>query len=117
MNPSNLVLTKLHSVCDRLAKSGRLTAADSKEARDLHDESVFLIDQGGNPSPDVGLRVHLEGHAEDLAARMVDFLAGQLFPPGQGNADLGQNDNPDLDFRPVKIPGEPMSTTILRERR
>ncbi len=32
-------------------------------------------------------------------------------------AVLGQNDSPDLDFHPVEIPGEPLSTTILRERR
>jgi hypothetical protein len=30
---------------------------------------------------------------------------------------LGQNDNQDLDFRPVAILGEPLSATILRERR
>jgi len=30
---------------------------------------------------------------------------------------LGQGENPDLDFRPVEIRGEPLSTTILRERR
>jgi hypothetical protein len=34
-----------------------------------------------------------------------------------GEAALGQSDNPDLDFHPVKISGEPLSTTILRERR
>jgi hypothetical protein len=32
-------------------------------------------------------------------------------------AVLGQTDSPDLDFHPVEIPGEPLSTTILRERR
>jgi hypothetical protein len=32
-------------------------------------------------------------------------------------AILGKNDSPDLDFRPVEIPGEPLSATILRERR
>jgi hypothetical protein len=32
-------------------------------------------------------------------------------------AALGQSDNSDLDFRPVEIRGEPLSTTILRERR
>ncbi|MBZ5532144.1 MAG: hypothetical protein LAO20_11995 [Acidobacteriia bacterium] len=32
-------------------------------------------------------------------------------------AALGQRDNPDLDFRPIDIGGEPLSTTILRERR
>lgn len=32
-------------------------------------------------------------------------------------AVLGQNDSPDLDFHPVEIPGEPLSATILRERR
>jgi hypothetical protein len=32
-------------------------------------------------------------------------------------AVLGQNDSSDLDFRPVEISGEPLSTTILRERR
>jgi hypothetical protein len=32
-------------------------------------------------------------------------------------AVLGQNDSPDLDFRPVEISGEPLSATILRERR
>ncbi len=117
MNPSNLVLTKLHAVCDGLAKSGRLTPADSKEARDLHDEWVVLIDQSGNPSPDAGMRLHLETHAEELAARMVDFLAGQFFLPVQVNATRDQNANPDLDFRPVEISGEPLSATILRERR
>src|SRR5207245_7195602 len=30
---------------------------------------------------------------------------------------LGGGDNSDLEFRPVEIPGEPLSTTILRERR
>ena len=30
---------------------------------------------------------------------------------------LGQNDNQDLDFRPVAILGEPLSATIFRERR
>jgi hypothetical protein len=30
---------------------------------------------------------------------------------------LGQNDSLDLDFRPIEISGEPLSTTILRERR
>ena len=30
---------------------------------------------------------------------------------------LGQGDNQDLDFRPVAILGEPLSATILRERR
>jgi hypothetical protein len=32
-------------------------------------------------------------------------------------AVLGQNASSDLDFHPVEIPGEPLSTTILRERR
>lgn len=32
-------------------------------------------------------------------------------------AVLGQGDNSDLDFRPVEIDGEPLSATILRERR
>lgn len=32
-------------------------------------------------------------------------------------AVLGQNTSSDLDFHPIEIPGEPMSTTILRERR
>jgi len=32
-------------------------------------------------------------------------------------AVLGQTDSPDLDFHPVEIPGEPLSATILRERR
>jgi hypothetical protein len=32
-------------------------------------------------------------------------------------AALGQSASPDLDFHPVEIPGEPLSTTILRERR
>jgi hypothetical protein len=32
-------------------------------------------------------------------------------------AALGQADNPDLDFHPVEISGEPLSATILRERR
>ena len=32
-------------------------------------------------------------------------------------AALGRGDNSDLEFRPVEIPGEPLSTTILRERR
>lgn len=32
-------------------------------------------------------------------------------------AVLGQIDSPDLDFHPVEIPGEPLSATILRERR
>ncbi len=35
----------------------------------------------------------------------------------QVKAALGQGDNTDLDFRPVEIRGEPLSTTILRERR
>lgn len=30
---------------------------------------------------------------------------------------LGRGDNPDLDFHPLEIPGEPLSTTVLRERR
>jgi hypothetical protein len=30
---------------------------------------------------------------------------------------LGQSGNPDLDFRPIEIRGEPLSATILRERR
>jgi len=30
---------------------------------------------------------------------------------------LGQGESPDLDFRPVEIRGEPLSATILRERR
>ena len=30
---------------------------------------------------------------------------------------LGQSDSPDLDFRPIEISGEPLSATILRERR
>jgi hypothetical protein len=30
---------------------------------------------------------------------------------------LGQGESPDMDFRPVEIRGEPLSTTILRERR
>lgn len=30
---------------------------------------------------------------------------------------LGQSGNPNLDFHPVEIQGEPLSTTILRERR
>jgi hypothetical protein len=76
-----------------------------------------LIDQSGSPSPDAGLRLHLERHAEDLAARMVDFLEGQVFPPVRANAIQGQNDSPDLDFRPVEISGEFLSTTILRDRR
>ena len=32
-------------------------------------------------------------------------------------AALGLSGNPDLEFRPVEIRGEPLSTTILRERR
>jgi hypothetical protein len=32
-------------------------------------------------------------------------------------AALGQADNPDLDFHPIEISGEPLSATILRERR
>jgi len=31
-------------------------------------------------------------------------------------AVLGKNGSPELDFHPVEIPGEPLSTTILRER-
>ncbi len=30
---------------------------------------------------------------------------------------LGQGDSPELDFRPIEIRGEPLSATILRERR
>jgi len=30
---------------------------------------------------------------------------------------LGQSDSPDLDFHPIEISGEPLSATILRERR
>jgi len=30
---------------------------------------------------------------------------------------LGQNGSSDLDFHPVEIAGEPLSATILRERR
>jgi hypothetical protein len=32
-------------------------------------------------------------------------------------AVLGQTNSPDLDFHPIEISGEPLSTTILRERR
>jgi len=32
-------------------------------------------------------------------------------------AVLGQSDSPDLDFAPIEISGEPLSATILRERR
>jgi len=32
-------------------------------------------------------------------------------------ATLGAGHNSDLEFRPVEIRGEPLSTTILRERR
>ena len=32
-------------------------------------------------------------------------------------AALGKGDNADLEFRPIEIHGEPLSTTILRERR
>lgn len=39
----------------------------------------------------------------------------RLLPAVKGA--LGQNDNQDLDFRPVTILGEPLSATILRERR
>ncbi|MGO9209947.1 MAG: hypothetical protein ACLPXM_16580 [Terriglobales bacterium] len=36
---------------------------------------------------------------------------------GPGNAVLAQGENSDLDFHPVEIRGEPLSSTILRERR
>jgi hypothetical protein len=39
----------------------------------------------------------------------------RLMPEVKGA--LGQEDNSDLDFRPIEICGEPLSTTILRERR
>ncbi len=32
-------------------------------------------------------------------------------------AAVGQGDNPDMDFHPIEISGEPLSATILRERR
>jgi len=32
-------------------------------------------------------------------------------------AVLGQSDSPDMDFHPIEISGEPLSATILRERR
>jgi len=32
-------------------------------------------------------------------------------------AALGEQDGPDLDFHPVSIPGEPLSSTVLRDRR
>ena len=35
----------------------------------------------------------------------------------QQQQDSGQTRNPDQDFRPVEISGEPLSETILRERR
>ncbi len=35
----------------------------------------------------------------------------------QVKAALGQSGGPELDFQPVEITGEPLSTTILRERR
>ncbi|SRR6266852_5527761 len=117
MNPTNLVLTKLAATCDRLAKTGCLIPANSNLARELCYERVFLIDKLNDPSLDEDQKRHIEARAEALAAEMVDFLDGQVFPPVQGNVVLGQNDNPDLDFRPVPIPGEPLSTTILRERR
>jgi hypothetical protein len=39
----------------------------------------------------------------------------RLMPPVK--AVLGQTANSDLDFRPIEIRGEPLSATILRERR
>jgi hypothetical protein len=118
MNPSNLVLTKLHAVCDGLAKSGRLTPADSKEARDLLDEWDVLIDMSRSSTFAEGeQKRHMEARTQAWAARTVDFLERQLFPTVQSTAIQGPSVNPDLDFHPVEIPGEPLSTTILRERR
>jgi hypothetical protein len=39
----------------------------------------------------------------------------RLLPPVK--AILGQTNSQDLSFHPIEIPGEPLSTTILRERR
>jgi hypothetical protein len=118
MNPSNLALTKLAAVCDRLAKSGRLTPADSKEARDISDEWVVLVDMSGSRTfAEAEPKRHMEARAKAWVAQMISFLEGQLFPPVQVNTIQGQSDNPDLDFRPVEIIGEPLSATILRERR
>lgn len=117
MNPSNLTLTKLAAVCDRLAKSGRLSREASAQARELHAEWGVLIDQSMNAFTVTDPKRPLEPQADDLAAGIVDFLEGLLFSPVLAKAIQGQNDNPDLDFRPVEIPGEPLSATILRERR
>jgi len=35
----------------------------------------------------------------------------------EANAKPELSDGPDLEFHPVEIPGEPLSATILRERR
>jgi hypothetical protein len=86
MNPTNLVLNKLESVCDRLMKSGRLTPAASKEARELHDEWRALILRSDNPSAGADQQEQMHAQADKLAAEIVDFLEGQLFLTFQANA-------------------------------
>jgi hypothetical protein len=46
---------------------------------------------------------------------VTSIRLNRLMPEVQ--AILGAGGSPDLDFHPVEIRGEPLSTTILRERR
>ncbi|MFI5088878.1 MAG: hypothetical protein ACHP7P_02315 [Terriglobales bacterium] len=54
---------------------------------------------------------------EFVAPGIVRLVGNSSAKPEAVKAVLGQGDNSDLDFRPVEIGGEPLSATILRERR
>jgi hypothetical protein len=75
MNPNNPVLTKLATACDGLLKRGQLPSIDFSQCRDLLCEWDVVVSQHANPFAQADFKHHVEAHANDLAVRMVDFLA------------------------------------------
>lgn len=78
MRPNNRVLTALADLCSVVAKSGRVAPPACKEGQELRDEWDVLLLRSDNPSLTADEEQQIEAQAEDLAARIVYFLAAAV---------------------------------------
>ena len=81
----------------------------------LMPDDVPRVSDASARGPAENLRVVVAGSLDGNEPVEAVLAAARLMP--EVETTLGGGDNSDLEFRPVEIHGEPLSTTILRERR
>jgi hypothetical protein len=101
----------LHEAMERVLRDSpdcTATAAELSEA--IRQRALYVRKDGAFPKP------------QQISARARQYP--ELFTTGAGfirlakpSSGLLQGDSSPLDFHPIEIPGEPLSATVLRERR